>query len=167
MLKQLSKQEVEIIAWLEFNSRYFFTTKEVQHFFNNKKQQYNWTDRLIKKNRIVKLNKTKYFLIPIKAKSGSWAEDPFILADEICNSINYFIGGWAAANYWKLTDQIPVQFDIYTTRRQGNINVLNTPFRFHRTTKNKIKKSVSKKINKHQFYILNKRDTKKWMKSRE
>jgi predicted transcriptional regulator of viral defense system len=167
MLKQLSEQQVKIIAWLEFYNKYFFTIKDIQHFFGNKSQQYNCIKRLIKKNRIIKLNKTKYFLIPIKAKSGSWAEDPFVLADEICNGADYFIGGWAAANYWRLTEQIPVQFDIYTTKRQGKLKVLNTPFRFHRTTDKKVKKSVLKMINKHQFYILDKKDAKRWMISKE
>ena len=167
MLKQLSKQEVQIVAWLEFYSKYFFTTRDIKHFFRNKTQQYNCIKRLVKKNRIIKLNKTKYFLIPIKSKSGSWAEDPFVLADEICNGANYFIGGGAAANYWKLTEQIPMQFDIYTTKRQGKLRILNTSFKFHRTTDKKIKRAALKDINKHQFYILNKKEIKEWMNSRE
>src|SRR3989338_8432960 len=106
-VKSLSGREVEIIAWLEFYQKYFFTIKEVGHFFANQKQRYNTIQILLQKKRIVKINKEKYYLIPIKAKSGGWSEDPFIIADEIFNGGDYFVGGWAAANYWDFTYQIP------------------------------------------------------------
>ena len=71
------------------------------------------------KERIIKINRQKYYLIPIRARTGKWTDNPHVVADEIFDGKSYFIGGWAAANYWKLTDQIPMQFDIWTTKRQG------------------------------------------------
>ena len=166
-LKGLSKKEVEIIAWLEFNKKYFFSIEEIKQFFKNKTQRYNIIKNLLKKKRILKLNKTKYYLVPIKAKSGSWAEDPFIVIDESMNGKDYYIGGWGAANYWMLTDQIPFRYDIFTTRRQGKMKVLNTEIIFHRTTKNNIKKkAIIQKIQNHEFRIINKKESKKWMKLR-
>ena len=166
-MKGLSKKEIEIISNLEFKNTYFFFSKDIEKFSKNKTQRYNIIKNLLKKKRIIKLNKTKYYLIPIKARSGSWTEHPFVIADEIFNKNDYFIGGWSAANYWKLTDQIPMQIDIYTTKRQGKIKLLNKRFVFHRTTKKRIKTSIEKIIQKHTFKIQNKRDTKKWMKLRE
>lgn len=166
-IKGLSKREVEIIAWLEFYEKYFFTIEDIKQFFKNKSQQYNTIKALIKKKRIIKLNKTKYYLIPIKAKSGGWAEDPYIIADEMCNNKDYVIGGWAAANYWRLTEQIPAQFDIFTTKRQGKIKIFNARFVFHRTTKNKTEKGKKVIKGKHPVIILNKKETRKWLKSRE
>ncbi len=163
----LSQREVKIIAWLEFYQKYFFTIKDIEQFFKNKSQRYNTIKHLLKKNRIVKLNKEKYYLIPIKAKSGGWAEDPFILANEIFNGKDYFIGGWSAANYWRLTDQIPFSIEVFSTKRQGKKTILNTRFIFRRTTPKKIKKAVIRKINKHQFLIMNKRQMKRWMKPRQ
>lgn len=163
----LSQKEVKIIAWLEFYQKYFFTIKDIEQFFKNKTQRYNTIKRLIKKKRIIKLNKEKYYLIPIKARTGGWAEDPFILADEIFNGKDYFIGGWSAANYWRLTDQIPFWIEVFSTRRQGKKIILNTKFVFHRTTSERIKKAVIRKINKHSFLIMNKRQMKKWIKLRE
>jgi|SRR3989338_1388055 len=165
-IKGLSKKETEIIAWLEFYERYFFTIKDISHFFKDKWQRYNITKNLLKKKRIVKLNKQKYYLIPIKAKSGSWVESSYIIADEMCNSTDYFIGGWSAANYWRLTDQIPMRTDIYTTKRQGRTHILTSDFVFHRTTKKRIKKAIKQEIKGHLFYILNKKETNKWLKSR-
>lgn len=166
-IKGLSDKEVEIIAWIEFYKKYFFTIGDIKQFFINKKQRYNVIANLMKKKRVVKLNRNKYYLIPIKAKSGGWAEHPFIIADEIFNREGYVIGGWSAANYWGLTEQIPMKIAVYTTKRQGKIKILNTLFIFHRTTKKKIEKSVLKKINGHGFRILNKKEAKKWMKSRQ
>ena len=166
-IKSLSQKEVEIIAWLEFYQKYFFTIKEIEQFFKDKSQRYNTIKSLLKKKRIVKLNKEKYYLVPIRARTGGWAEDPFILADEIFNSKDYFIGGWSAANYWHLTDQIPFRIEAFTTKRQGRKKILNTEFIFRRTTPEKIKMAVTRKINKHLFLIMNKKQMKKWMKLRQ
>lgn len=122
---------------------------------------------LKKKGRIIKLNRSKYYFVPIKARTGKWVDDIVVAIDEILNGKDYFIGGWFAANYWRLTDQIPFQADVYTTRRQGKVQIFNTRIIFHRTSKNNIKKATIQKINDHQFFILNKKEAKKWMKLRE
>ena len=166
-LKPLSQKEVEIIAWLEFYQKSFFTIKDIEQFFKNKFQRYNTIKHLLKKNRIIKLNKEKYYLVPIKAKSGSWSEHPYIIIDEVCNGENYYINGWASANYWHLTDQIPSRFDVYTTNRQGIKTILNTKMVFHRAKKIDKSKITIKKIKEHYFAIMNKKYSKKWLKSRE
>ena len=166
-IKGLSSKETTIVAWLESYEKYFFTIEDIKHFFKNKKQRYNYIQRLLQKKRIVKLNKEKYYLIPIKARSGGWAEDPFILADEIMNGKDYFIGGFSAANHYHLTDQIPFWIEVFTTKKYGRKKIFNTGFIFRRTTQNKIKKAVIRKVNKHHFRIMNEREMKKWMKLRE
>ena len=166
-MKGLSKKEIKVISDLEFRKMYYFTIAEIKSHFENKRQMINIIYTLRKKGRIIKLNKDKYFLVPIKSRTGKWTDDPIIITDEICNSSDYFIGGWMAANYWKLTDQIPMQVDVYTTKRQGKINILNTKIVFHRTTKKRIKDAVIKNVGSHNFKIQNKKDTRKWMKSRE
>ncbi|MBU0899119.1 MAG: hypothetical protein KJ613_04865 [Nanoarchaeota archaeon] len=166
-MKGLSKKEIEVVAWLEFHEKYFFTSSDIERFAENKTQRYNIIKNLVRKKRIVKLNRAKYYLVPIKAKSGKWSENPFIVVDEICNSKDYFIGDWAASNYWRLTDQIPMRIGVYTTRRQGNIRILNTKIVFHRTSKKRLEKAVVKSIQGHTFRILSKKESKKWMKLRE
>ncbi len=166
-IKGLSKKETEIIAWLEFYQKYFFTIKEIEQFLKNKKNRYNIIQRLLKKKRIIKLNKEKYYLVPMKAKSGGWSEDSFVLADEIMNGKDYFIGGWAAANYWRLTDQIPFWIEVFSTKKQGRTKILNTGFIFRRTTSEKISKAIIKNIKKHPYRIMSKKEMKKWMKIRQ
>lgn len=166
-IKGLSQKEVKIIAWIEFYQKYFFTSNDIEQFFTSKSIFYNFIKRLVKKKRIIKINKNKYYLIPIKAKSGAWIPHEFILVDEICNSHEYYIGGWTSSNYWKLTDQVPFTIDVFTTKKQGKINILNTKIYFHRIKKIDKVKYVIKKIAGHEFKILNKKESKKWLKSRE
>lgn len=165
-MKSLSNKEIEVIANLEFEKKYFFTRKDISKFFKDNQQISDFIFGLKTKGRIIKINRTKYYLIPIKAKGGFWSEDPFVIADEICNGKDYFIGGWSAANYWRLTDQIPFQVDVYTTRRQGKTEIFHARITFHRTTKRRISRSVEKERKGHKFRIQNIEDTKKWMKSR-
>lgn len=166
MLKELSKKEVEVVSELEFNEKYYFTREDIKHHFEKESQLRHTIHKLIEKKRIISLNKNKYFLVPIKAKTGKWADHPFIIADEVMNGKDYFIGGWAAANYWNLTDQVPMQIEVYSNKRQGKCKLINTLFIFRRTTPKKLKKAVTKKIKNHKFRILNKKETEKWLKSR-
>jgi predicted transcriptional regulator of viral defense system len=162
----LSRKELEIVSWIEFYGKYFFRIPEIGHFFRSKSQQYNIVKNLLKKKRIIKLGKDKYYLTPIKAKSGSWVENPFIIADEIFCGNDYFVGGYAAAYFWRLSEHIPAQIDIYTTKRQGKKEIFNTRFVFHRTTEKSLGKAVTQMIEKHSFKVLGKNEAKEWMKSR-
>lgn len=166
-MEGLSKKEIEIISSLEFDKKYFFLSEDIDRFSRNKTHRYNIIKNLLKKGRIMKLNREKYYLVPIKAKSGSWSEYPFIIADEVFNGAGYFIGGWSAANYWKLTDQIPAQVDVYTTRRQGKVKILNNRFVFHRTTEKRVRSAIKRRLGNHDFIIQNRGDSKKWIKSRD
>lgn len=165
-MKGLSAKELEFVSWLEFYKKYFFEVKDTAQFAQTRVRRYNLIKNLVKKKRVVKLNKTKYYLVPVKAKSGGWTEHPFLIADETCNGEDYFIGGWAAAQYWRLTDQVPQQIDIFTTRRQGKKTVLNTVLVFHRTTKNATTKAVIREMQDHTFCIQPKGDSQKWMSFR-
>ncbi len=166
-MKGLSKTEIAAIADLEFRQKYYFTKEDIKGHFQNKRQITNTTYTLRKKGRIASLNKNKYFLVPIKARAGKWTDTPLIIADEMFNGKDYFIAGWYAAFYWRLTDQVPMQVDIYTTKRQGKKTLLNKRFVFHRTTKKRIGEAVTRKIQGHAFKILSRGASKRWMKSRE
>ena len=166
-MKGLSKKEIQIISDLEFRKKYYFTRQDIEKHFDNKRQMINCIYNLHKKERIIKLNKNKYYLIPIKARTGKWAEHPFVMSDEIFNGKDYFISGWSAAHYWKLKEQIPMQVDIHTTKRQGRKIIFNIRFVFHRTTKKRIEEAATLKIGEHDFKIVSKQKAKKWIKSKE
>ena len=162
----LSKKEVEIIAELEFNQKYYFTRKDIKHHFETDSKLRYTIHRLLSKKRIIGINKNKYYLVPIKAKYGRWSDDAFIIADEMFNSKDYYIGGWSAANYWRLTEQVPMKIEIYTNKRNGRKAILNTTFIFKKTTQKRINNAVTKKVRNHAFNIIEKKDSAKWLKSR-
>lgn len=165
-MKGLSEKEMEIVSFLEFEKKYFFTREDIASFFSSYNQTRHTLHKLIQKGRIINLNRNKYYLIPIKAKSGKWVENSFTLVDEVMNGRDYFIGGWASANYWGLTEQVPMKIEVFTTKRNGIKKYLATTIIFKRTTKARIKKALTKEINAHSFRILGEEESKKWLKSR-
>ena len=165
-MKGLSEKEMEIVSYLEFEKKYFFTRKDINSFLPSYNQMRHTIHKLIQKRRVMSLNRNKYYLVPIKAKSGKWTEDSFILIDEIMDGEDYYVGGWACANYWKLTEQVPMKIEVFTTKRQGLKKYLTTTIIFKRTTKERIKLAVTQEINGHNFKIMNKEESKEWIKSR-
>jgi predicted transcriptional regulator of viral defense system len=165
-IKSLSEKEVRIIAGLEFNKNYYFTRDNIRHHFDSDSKLNYTIHRLISKKRIIKLNRNKYYLIPIKAKTGKWTDRPFIIVDEMFNGKDYYIGGWASANYWRLTDQVPMKIEVFTNKRNGTKKILTSTFIFKKTTQKRIDNSVTKKIDEHDFKILGKKEVEEWMKLR-
>ncbi len=166
-MKGLSKKEIEVISGLEFMKRYYFTSEDIKHKFKNKKQIANTLFRLVKKGRIVRLNRDKYYLVPIKAATGTWTDHPFIIVDEIMDGKDYYIGGWSAANYWHLTEQVPMIIEVYTTKKPRKMNVLNTKIVFHKARRKAVNEAVTEKIGEHTFRIKKKEKAQKWIISRE
>ena len=157
MIKGLSAKELEIISHLEFDQKYFFTRSDIRKFFKNTGLMNYYIHRLMKKGRILKLNKRKYYLIPIRAKGGHWAEHPALIADEIMNGKDYFIGGAYAAYIWGMIEQIPRQLDVYTTKKQGRMNIFNVAIIFHRTTQKNLRNGVKRKISGHAYILARKK----------
>ncbi|MCF7871450.1 hypothetical protein K9L97_00265 [Candidatus Woesearchaeota archaeon] len=160
---RLSERAVRVISDLEFQEKYYFTKDDIRNHFDNEKQLYDFIYNQRKNFRIIKLNKDKYFLVPIKARHNVWTDNPLIVADEIMNGEDYYIGGWYAAKYWKLTDQVPMQVDIYSPNKYGKTKIMNKRYVFHRIRAEALKKGVKKKIDGHSFIILKKVESEKWM----
>lgn len=165
-MARLSERAVRVIADLEFQEKYYFTKEDVRKHFDTDKQLYDFIYNQRKNLRIIKLNKDKYFLVPIKARHNVWTDNPIIVADEIMNGQDYYIGGWYAAKHWKLTDQVPMQIDIYSPNKFGKTKIMNKRYVFHRIRKEALKKGVKKKIDGHKFIIMNKKETEKWFSKR-
>jgi len=162
----ISKKELNIISFLELNEKFFFTRNDIKQFFRNGNEMSVYIHRLRKKGRIVKLNKTKYYLIPVKAFKGHWSEHPFIAVDEIFNGKEYYIGGMAAAHYWGLIEQIPTQIEVICTKKQGKRRIFNFVLIFKRIRSLNMRDFVKSEIKGHGFFIASKKKAEKWLKSR-
>lgn len=160
MKKSLSEKELTFISKLELKGKYFFTRNDIRNNFNSDNEMNVYLHRLKKKGRIIKINKTKYYLIPIKAVGSKWAEHPFIIIDEIMNGKDYCIVGKAATFYWKLIEQIPVEYEVWNTRIHKKVTIFNISFNFRK--KRKLSENVIKEIHNHKFIIVNKKEARKW-----
>ncbi len=163
----LSKKELEVVSFLEFNEKFFFARTDINRFFKNYNEVSVYLHRLKGKGRIIKLNRSKYYLIPVKAFNGQWSEHPFIIIDEIFNGENYYISGYAAAHYWKLIDQIPRTTEVCCANKRGEREIFNHKIVFKRLRKHRIEGFERKNIKNHGFNIATKEKVKKWLKSRE
>lgn len=162
MKKGLSEKELRFISKIELKGNYFFTRDEIKYNFTSINEMNVYLHRLKKKGRIIKLNKSKYFLIPIKAVNNKWSEYPFILIDEIMNNRDYCIVGKAAAYYWRLIDQIPSEYEIYNTKKHEKIKIFNATLNFKKRRLKNLPKYEEKKIHNHTFRIVTKEEAKKW-----
>ena len=160
--KGISSKEIEVISYLELEEKRFFNKSDIRRFFKNKNEMGVYIHKLKNKKRIIRINKDKYYLIPIKAYQGYWSEYPFIVIDEIFNGKDYFIGGKAAAHYWHYIEQIPNEIDVYTTKKQGRRDIFNFTIRYRRTTKRNMRGFVIKKIKSHKFIIADKKRALEW-----
>lgn len=163
MKKSISEKELSFISKLELKKKYFFTREEIKDSFTSTNEMNVYLHRLRKKQRIIKLNKDKYFLIPVKAVDTNWSEHPFILIDEIMNGKNYCIVGKATAYYWKFIEQIPHEYEVYNTKKHEIVKIFNTKINFKKRRKKNIPKTVEKTINNHKFLIATRKETKRWM----
>ncbi|MBI2547822.1 hypothetical protein HYW21_00570 [Candidatus Woesearchaeota archaeon] len=161
-MKGISNKEIEMISWLELEDKRFFTRDDIKPFFKNTNLMNFYLSKLKKKKRIVKINKRKYYLVPIQAYQGYWAEHPYIIVDEIFNGKNYYIGGISAANYWHLIEQIPVQIDVYCNNKQGCMVFFNAKLCFKRQATIDPKKYTTILVKNHPVNIATKRLSKKW-----
>lgn len=159
----ISEKELSFISRLELKGKYYFGREDIRNYFSSDSELNVYIYRLRKKGRIVKLNKTKYFLVPIKAVKNKWVEHPFIVIDEMMDSKDYCIVGKAAANFWKLNDQIPFEYEVYVfNKNPKTVKLFNFRVNIKRRRKENMPKSLLRKIYGHQFIIATKKEIEKW-----
>lgn len=162
MKKGITEKELGFISKLELKGKYFFTREEIKDNFTCENEMNVYVHRLKKKGRIIKLNKNKYFLVPVKAVNTKWSEHPFIIIDEVMNGKDYCIVGKAAAYYWKLIDQIPFEYEVYNTKIHKKVKILNTAIDFRKRRRKNMPKTIEKRIHNHPFIIATKKEAEKW-----
>ena len=163
MKKSISEKELGFISKLELKGKYFFTRDEIKDNFTSINEMNVYLYRLKKKERIIKLNKDKYFLVPVRAVNSKWSEHPFIIIDEIMNGKDYCIVGKAAVYYWKFIDQIPYEYEVYNTKKHKLIRIFHIRINFKKRRKKNIPKGIEKTIHNHKFIIASKKEAEKWI----
>ena len=160
-MKGLSEKEMKVVSYLELEGKRFFTRDDIKDFFTGPGDMNAYIHRLKEKGRIIKLNKSKYCLVPIKAYEGNWSEHPFVVVDEMFNGENYCIGGKAAAYYWGLIEQIPASIDVFSKTRQGEKKIFSFKIKIRRVRK--IPEYTEGTLDNHRFLVATREESRKWI----
>ena len=115
--KNLSKDELYLISRAEFEKQKLITTRFVQKLFPDKNKASRVLFFLTKKGRLLKIEKGKYVLVPIKAPNQQWMPNEFILASLWMGNAPYYIGYFTMYNYWGFTEQIPRTIFVLNTAK--------------------------------------------------
>jgi predicted transcriptional regulator of viral defense system len=86
-----------------------------------------------------------YLIVPLETEPGKTATvaDPWILAQEVFNPC--YIGGWSAAEYWELTEQIfrPTLVVTAAAIRSKSIDLLGQEYRLFRVPVSRVRIETS------------------------
>ena len=105
--RNLSKDEVYLISRAEFEKQKLITTRFVQKLFPDKNKASRILVFLTQKGRLIRIEKGKYILVPLKAPNQQWMPNEFMVADLWMGAAPYYIGYFTMYNYWGFTEQIP------------------------------------------------------------
>ncbi|MBU4311112.1 MAG: hypothetical protein KJ706_00120 [Candidatus Omnitrophica bacterium] len=115
--KGLSKDEIYLISRVEFEKQKLITTAFVQKVFEDKNKAARILVYLKRKGRILRIERGKYLLVPLKAPNQRWMPNEFLVASLWMGDTPYYIGYSSAYNYWGLTDQVPQTVFILNTQK--------------------------------------------------
>lgn len=100
---------------------------------------------LAKRGWLHRVRRGVYLIVPLEAEPGSraTAADPWILAQEVFSPC--YIGGWSAAGYWELTEQIfrPTLVVTAAAIRSKSIELLGQEYRLFRVPASRVRIETS------------------------
>jgi predicted transcriptional regulator of viral defense system len=115
--KNLSKDELYLISRAEFEKQKLITTQFAQKLFPDKNKASRVLVFLTQKGRLIRIEKGKYILVPIKAPNQQWMPNDFVVADLWMGNTPYYIGYFTMYNYWGFTEQIPRTIFVLNTAK--------------------------------------------------
>ncbi len=113
----LSKDEIYLISRAEFERQKIILTPFVQKLFVNKNKASKTVASLVRKGRMICIEKGKYLIVPIKAPNQQWAPNEFMVATLWMGNTPYYIGYFTMYNYWGFTEQIPQTIFVLNLRK--------------------------------------------------
>jgi predicted transcriptional regulator of viral defense system len=100
---------------------------------------------LVDRGWLRRVRRGVYLVVPLEAEPGSatTAADPWILAQEVFSPC--YIGGWSAAGYWELTEQIfrPTLVVTAAAIRSKSIELLGQEYRLFRVPASRVQIETS------------------------
>lgn len=113
----LSKDEIYLISRAEFEKQKLITTAYTRGLYNRKNKASKVLASLLRKKRLIRIEKGKYILIPIKAPGQQWLPNEFVVAALWMGKTPYYIGYFTMYHYWGFTDQVPQTIYVLNTKK--------------------------------------------------
>ncbi|MDE3157085.1 MAG: type IV toxin-antitoxin system AbiEi family antitoxin domain-containing protein [Acidobacteriota bacterium] len=100
--------------------------------------------RLVRSGWAARVRRGLYLILPLEAQPGQkvTSEDPWVLARELFSPC--YVGGWSAAEYWGLTEQLFRTTLVVTAAavRRGKASFLGNEFRLYLVDPNRLAEGV-------------------------
>jgi len=113
----LSRDELYLISRAEFEKQPLVTTSFSQKLFSDTNKASKVIASLTRKGRMIRLEKGKYLVVPLKAPHQQWMPNEFVVAALWMGSTPYYIGYFTMYNYWGFTEQVPQTVFILNTQK--------------------------------------------------
>jgi predicted transcriptional regulator of viral defense system len=113
----LSKDEIYLISRVEYEKQKLITTAYARGLYNDSNKASKIIASLLRKKRLIRIEKGKYLLVPIKAPNQQWVPNEFVVAALWMGNNPYYIGYFTMYNYWGFTDQIPQTIYVLNTKK--------------------------------------------------
>ena len=102
---------------LELARKQIFTVDEAEQAFDVERKSLRvLLSRLEEEGAIERIERGKYLVVPLTARSGLYTLNEFVVGSELVEP--YAIGYWSALSYHGLTEQLPGSVFIQTTSRK-------------------------------------------------
>ena len=157
--KGLSKDEIYLISRAEFEKQTLITTAFVQKVFEQKNKASRVLVYLQRKGRVLRIERGKYLLVPLKAPNQSWTPNEFLVASLWMGESPYYIGYSSAYNYWGFTEQIPQTISVLNTRKGLKKLIGKLSYRLVKVSSQKIYGLQKNNIDGGSFFISDKERT--------
>jgi len=115
----LSRDEIYLISRVEYEKQKLITTAYVRGLYAESNKASKVIASLLRKKRLIRIEKGKYLLVPIKAPNQQWTPNEFIVAALWMGDTPYYIGYFTMYNYWGFTEQVPQTIYVLNTKKFG------------------------------------------------
>lgn len=125
----IRKQELYLMSRAEYEKRKLITTEYARRIFKNTSLAAAVLTSLSRKGRLIRFQRGKYFLVPIKAPNQQWAPNEFVVASLWMGDVPYYVGYFTMYHYWGFTEQMPQTVYILNTKRNEKASIGNTAYK--------------------------------------
>ena len=150
--------ETKLLLTLEGSNKPVFTTEDAKEILQTGDVSvWHVLNRLVRKNRLRRIERGRYLLIPARAGvEGHWTEPAWWIVPSLIDP--YYVGFWTAMNYWDMTEQIPYTIFVATTKRKRNLEFDCARYEFVTLSEKKFFGFVKEKAGEGKHFNISSRE---------